>query len=65
MRSHTSSLSPLNLPLRALTSLSTASPALVDFSVVMLMLLLIADADDDADADAVVDLLKVSSQTSR
>ena len=67
MRFDTSNLSPLNLPLRALTSLSTASPAFVDYPMVMLMvmlmLMLIDDADDDGDAS--VGLLKFPYQTSR
>ena len=46
---------PLNLPLIALTSLSTASAAFVNSS----------HGDAGADADAAVGLLKVSSQTSR
>ena len=49
MRFPTSSLIPLNLPLGALPSLSTASPAFVDSP--MVMLIMIADADADADAD--------------
>ena len=52
MRFHTSNLSPLNLPLGALTSSSTASPAIVDSPMVMLMLI--------ADADAVAGLMKFS-----
>ena len=61
LRFHASILSPLNLPFRALTSLSTASPAFVDSPMVMVMLMLIPDADADADADAVAGLMKVLS----
>ena len=60
-------LNPIKSALRALTGLSTASPAFVDSPMVilmlMLMLMLIDDADDDGDAS--VDLLKVPYQTSR
>ena len=53
-------VSPIYLPLGAITGFSAASPALVDSPVLMLRLILIADAK--ADADAVAGLLKVSLQ---
>ena len=60
MRFHTSNLSPSNLPLRALTSLSIAPRAFVDSPMVMVMLMLILMLIADADADAVAGSMKVS-----